>query len=574
MAMYHMHAQVISRAAGRSAVAAAAYRSGERLVERSTGRAIDYTPRQRTDSVVRSAIVLPRHADERLRDRETLWNEVEAVERDDRSQLCREVVLALPRELSQDERLELAAEIAQSWAAEGMVVDYAVHRSHDGQNPHMHAMMPMRGIDPDTGGFEKSKAQKLYWCRLPDLEERHARQWMSGEQIKAAKSQGLEVEKHYRYHGEQLTQSEAAERGLTNADRDSRSPIDRKEDRHDWNTPEAFERWRKAYEQMTNDKLEVAYERDNVELRERSYIDRRSYRDQALGYNRDDERLTRPVGRELTPELAEQVIKKPTQHMGHEAASMERRAKAEAEREGREYTPVTRVGQANEQVREGNVLRDVVRTLIERDREGLQAALKQAPEEVREWARKAYEQAQERVIEPARKAVKERIIEPGRDLFQQTRERAMESARRIQDEQSRQRDRWGTRIQYAFCELRQQPTVLQQLPADGITVQQARERTVESARADILRQPVYCAGEEQEQERLRREASRDQRTAADEAERTREQEREYRPLRIDEVQQRAWEQEREQLARDDERGYDYGDDQDYEYDRDYDIRRL
>ena len=98
MAIYHFSVKVISRADGRSAVAAAAYRAAEELHDQRLGRAHDFTNKA---GVVHSEILLPDGAPARLLDRATLWNEVEAGEKRKDAQLAREIEIALPRELSQ-----------------------------------------------------------------------------------------------------------------------------------------------------------------------------------------------------------------------------------------------------------------------------------------------------------------------------------------------------------------------------------------------------------------------------------------------------------------------------------------
>ena len=85
--------QVIGRSAGRSATAAAAYRSGEQVADERTGRTHDYTGKS---DIYGSEILLPEGAPERLGDRVTLWNEVERVEKRKDAQLSREVMVALP----------------------------------------------------------------------------------------------------------------------------------------------------------------------------------------------------------------------------------------------------------------------------------------------------------------------------------------------------------------------------------------------------------------------------------------------------------------------------------------------
>ena len=93
MAIYHLSVKVIQRSAGRSAVAAAAYRSASRLHDERLGRDHDFRAKA---GVVHSEILLPEGAPERWRDRETLWNEVEARERRHDAQLAREVEISRP----------------------------------------------------------------------------------------------------------------------------------------------------------------------------------------------------------------------------------------------------------------------------------------------------------------------------------------------------------------------------------------------------------------------------------------------------------------------------------------------
>src|SRR3546814_6928508 len=107
MAIYHFSAKIISRGAGRSAVAAAAYRAAERLRDERLGRAHDFSNKA---GVVHSEVMLPEGAPERLADRQTLWIEVEAGEKRKDAQLAREVEFAIPREMTQEQGIALARE--------------------------------------------------------------------------------------------------------------------------------------------------------------------------------------------------------------------------------------------------------------------------------------------------------------------------------------------------------------------------------------------------------------------------------------------------------------------------------
>lgn len=99
--LYHFSVQVIGRSRGQSAVAAAAYRAGERLLDQRTGDVHDYSRRR---GVVYSEVLLPTGAAPHLRDRERLWHEVERLEVRKDAQLAREINLALPHELNVNAR--------------------------------------------------------------------------------------------------------------------------------------------------------------------------------------------------------------------------------------------------------------------------------------------------------------------------------------------------------------------------------------------------------------------------------------------------------------------------------------
>ena len=153
MAIYHFSAKVIQRSHGRSAVAAAAYRSASELTDERMDRSYDYTAKA---GVVHSEIMLPEDAPNRWRDRAALWNEVEAIERRKDAVLAREVEFALPRELSQAEGIALAQDFVRAqFVARGMVADLNVHWPRDAEGeaqPHAHVMLSMREIDGDGFG--------------------------------------------------------------------------------------------------------------------------------------------------------------------------------------------------------------------------------------------------------------------------------------------------------------------------------------------------------------------------------------------------------------------------------------
>lgn len=154
MAIYHLSAKVISRAGGRSSVAAAAYRTAGRLHDDRQGLKHDYS---RKGGVVHSEIMVPENAPDWMRDRNQLWNAVEIIEKRRDAQLAREVEVSLPRELDRGQRLKLLRGFIQrEFVDRGMIADIAVHegKARDGfGQPHAHVMLTMRELTGD--GFGK-----------------------------------------------------------------------------------------------------------------------------------------------------------------------------------------------------------------------------------------------------------------------------------------------------------------------------------------------------------------------------------------------------------------------------------
>ena len=153
MAIYHFSAKVISRSTGRSAVAAAAYRSASRLFDERTEQPFDYS---RKSGVLHSEILLPDAAPERWSDRQVLWNEVEWGEKRKDAQLAREIEFALPREIQPADGIELArAFVEREFVQRGMVADLNVHCDigDDGlPRPHAHVMLALREVGADGFG--------------------------------------------------------------------------------------------------------------------------------------------------------------------------------------------------------------------------------------------------------------------------------------------------------------------------------------------------------------------------------------------------------------------------------------
>ena len=158
MAIYHCHCKVISRGQGRSAVGAAAYRSGERLTNDYDGITHDYTNK---GGVVYSEVMLCENAPQEYQNRAVLWNEVERQEKGGKAQLAREYEVALPIELSRDEQIELVRDyVRENFVKKGMCADFAVHDKGDG-NPHAHIMLTMRPIEQSGEWGAKQKKEYL-----------------------------------------------------------------------------------------------------------------------------------------------------------------------------------------------------------------------------------------------------------------------------------------------------------------------------------------------------------------------------------------------------------------------------
>ena len=156
IAIYHCSIKIVSRGKGKSAVAAAAYRSGEKLTNEWDGLTHDYTKK---GGVVHSEILLPAHAPPAFSDRSTLWNRVELSEKSNNAQLAREVEIALPVELSREEQTRLVREYCSSqFVSKGMIADFNLHDTGGG-NPHAHILLTMRPLDERGAWLPKSKKE-------------------------------------------------------------------------------------------------------------------------------------------------------------------------------------------------------------------------------------------------------------------------------------------------------------------------------------------------------------------------------------------------------------------------------
>jgi len=179
LAIYHLRLKVISRALGRaarvggatrrSAVAAAAYRSGERLYDSSQGKWFAFDK----PDVIHKEILAPDTATASwIFDRQTLWNMVERSEKRKDAQLAREVEITLPRELTKEQQIELVRSfVKDEFVSQGMVADIGIHRpdaSDGNEQPHAHVLLTMRRLDPHSEtGFAATKERD--WNEREDI---------------------------------------------------------------------------------------------------------------------------------------------------------------------------------------------------------------------------------------------------------------------------------------------------------------------------------------------------------------------------------------------------------------------
>lgn len=347
MAIYHLSVKIISRSQGRSAVAAAAYRAAEIMENQYDGVVHDF---RKKGWVEHREVLIPAHAPVEYSDRCMLWNAVESSEKRKTAQLAREVEIALPRELSLPQQIELLRRyIEDKFVAEGMCADYVIHNpplrddknrpvDYSGNvlkdkkdyifpNPHAHIMLTMRPID-ENGKWEPKSATE-YVCIRDGIEI-----GLTAAEFKDKKEDGWQ--KQYQYQDGKkrvwLTDEEGKRRNLI---RVSKTPKQSKFGRQNpiverWNSKERVFEWRDSWEFYCNRYLGEA----KIDAR----IDARSFAKQ---------------GREELP----------TVHLGVEANAMDKRAER-MERIGRSGAR-SEAGKINLEIRRYNELIRKLRKLTE-----------------------------------------------------------------------------------------------------------------------------------------------------------------------------------------------------------------
>ena len=212
----HYDIRIVQRSENESAVAAAAYQSGEKLFSEYDQEQKYYSHKS---EIVHKEIMLPPHAPPEYADRNTLWNAAEAVEKQWNSQLARRIILAIPRELSPEQHADLIRDYCREFfVSKGMCADFAIHDKGDG-NPHAHILLTMRAMD-EKGKF-LPKSRKVY-----DLDK-------NGERIRLSSGR-------WKSH---------------------------KENTVDWNDQKYAEIWRQGWSDTVNHYLEAAGRTERLDLR-------------------------------------------------------------------------------------------------------------------------------------------------------------------------------------------------------------------------------------------------------------------------------------------------------------------
>ena len=168
MAIYHLHAQTIGRGSGKSAVAAAAYRSTSKLTDNETGIICDYTKKEKA---LFEKILTPPDAPEWVNDREKLWNEVQKKENRKNSHFAWEYDIALPYEVRSSKMIDRFCQ--ENFVSKGLICDYAIHKPDkhgDQRNYHVHIMITTRKMTAEGWGEkhrcgENKMSDRIEWLK-------------------------------------------------------------------------------------------------------------------------------------------------------------------------------------------------------------------------------------------------------------------------------------------------------------------------------------------------------------------------------------------------------------------------
>ena len=186
MAIYHHSASVVKRSSGKSAVAGAAYRAGEKIEDKRTGITHDYTKKTGVDHSEIIAPYMPTVARNWLLDRTELWNRVEAFEKRYDAQVAREINIAIPTELDRPTQIALVREYAKiNYVDRGMVADLNFH-DLESNNPHVHIMLTMRDLIVTDGRVEFGNKNREWNSKDLLLEQRQSWETLANKYLAAA----------------------------------------------------------------------------------------------------------------------------------------------------------------------------------------------------------------------------------------------------------------------------------------------------------------------------------------------------------------------------------------------------
>ena len=255
MNFFHLQAKVISRGSGRSAIAAAAYASCSKLYNDYDGLTHDYTKKQ---GCLYSEIFLPNYAPLEWKDRQILWEAVETIEKTKNSRFARELIVALPIELSLSDWKTMLEKFVREQGTElGMCADVNIHDT-DGHNPHAHILLTMRPLDEH--GKWQAKTQKEYLCKCGEKEL-----GFTAEEFQLAKLQGWEKQYSYQMGKKKLYLTPSEAEKIEGCVRISKTPKSTRYGRQNpivacWNSEEQLFAWRKSWEIIVNE----AQKRHNI----------------------------------------------------------------------------------------------------------------------------------------------------------------------------------------------------------------------------------------------------------------------------------------------------------------------
>lgn len=157
MALYSFDSRILGRSSGHTAVGYAAYCAAEKLYDDYYGQTRNYAKAEQGERIYAKGIMAPAHAPDWVHDRTELWNHVEKAEKRKDSQLCREIIITLPRELTHEQNHKLIKRYVQEqYVNRGMIADVSLH-NFEGKNPnpHVHILLTTRRIEKD--GFAAKK---------------------------------------------------------------------------------------------------------------------------------------------------------------------------------------------------------------------------------------------------------------------------------------------------------------------------------------------------------------------------------------------------------------------------------